>query len=32
VQSLGMTVLRTDQNGSVAVRLANDRLAAVTQR
>jgi competence protein ComEC len=32
VRSLGMTVLRTDQNGSVAVRLADDRLAAVTQR
>ena len=32
VQSLGMTVLRTDQDGSVAVRLVNDRVAAVTQR
>jgi competence protein ComEC len=31
-RSLGMTVLRTDQNGSVAVRLADNRLAAVTQR
>jgi beta-lactamase superfamily II metal-dependent hydrolase len=27
-----MTLLRTDQNGSVAVRLDRDRLAAVTQR
>jgi competence protein ComEC len=32
VRSLGMTLLRTDQNGSIAVRLADDRLAAVTQR
>jgi competence protein ComEC len=32
VRSLGMTLLRTDQNGSVAVRLADHRLAAVTQR
>jgi competence protein ComEC len=32
VRSLGMTLLRTDQNGSVAIRLADDRLAAVTQR
>jgi competence protein ComEC len=32
VRSLGMTVLRTDQNGSIAVRLGDDRLAAVTQR
>jgi competence protein ComEC len=32
VRSLGMTVLRTDENGSVAVRLARDRLAAVTQQ
>jgi competence protein ComEC len=32
VRSLGMTLLRTDQNGSVAVRLADDRLAAVTQQ
>ena len=32
VRSLGMTLLRTDQNGSVAVQLADDRLAAVTQR
>jgi competence protein ComEC len=31
-RSLGMTLLRTDQNGSVAVRLTGDRLAAVTQR
>ena len=28
----GMTLLRTDQNGSIAVRLDRDRLAAVTQR
>jgi competence protein ComEC len=32
VQSLGMTMLSTDQEGSVAVRLVSDRLAAVTQR
>jgi len=32
VRSLGMTVLRTDEDGSVAVRLARDRLAAVTQQ
>ena len=32
VDSLGMTLLRTDQNGSVAIRLGTDRLAAVTQR
>jgi competence protein ComEC len=32
VESLGMTMLRTDQNGSVAIRLGTDRLAAVTQR
>jgi competence protein ComEC len=32
VRSLGMTLLRTDQNGSVAVRLRHGRLAAVTQR
>ena len=32
VRSLGMTLLRTDQNGSIAVRLQHDRLAAVTQR
>jgi competence protein ComEC len=32
VQSLGMTLLRTDQNGSVAIRLGPNRLAAVTQR
>jgi competence protein ComEC len=32
VESLGMTLLRTDQNGSVAIRLSTDRLAAVTQR
>ncbi len=32
VESLGMTLLRTDQNGSVAIRLGTDRLAAVTQR
>jgi hypothetical protein len=27
-----MTVLRTDEDGSVAVRPARDRLAAVTQQ
>ncbi|HEX3198097.1 MAG TPA: MBL fold metallo-hydrolase, partial [Propionibacteriaceae bacterium] len=32
VRSLGMTLLRTDQNGSIAVGLQHDRLAAVTQR
>jgi len=32
VRSLGMTLLRTDQNGSVAVRPTRDQLAAVTQR
>src|SRR4029453_10217673 len=32
VRSLGMTLLRTDQNGSIAVRVRQDRLAAVTQR
>jgi competence protein ComEC len=32
VESLGMTLLRTDQNGSVAIRLGSNRLAAVTQR
>ena len=32
VQSLGMTLLRTDQHGSVAIRLGPNRLAAVTQR
>lgn len=32
VRSLGMTLLRTDQNGSIAVGLRHDRLAAVTQR
>jgi len=32
VQSLGMTMLSTDQDGSVAVRLVSDRLASVTQR
>ena len=32
VRSAGMTLLRTDQNGSVAVRLDRERLAAVTQR
>jgi competence protein ComEC len=32
VRSLGMTLLRTDQNGSIAVRLRHGRLAAVTQR
>ncbi len=32
VRSLGMTLLRTDLNGSVAVRMSNDRLAAATQR
>jgi competence protein ComEC len=31
-RSLGMTLLSTDQNGSVAIRLADNRLAAVTQR
>jgi competence protein ComEC len=31
-RSLGMTLLRTDQNGSVAVRPTGDQLAAVTQR
>jgi competence protein ComEC len=31
-RSTGMTVLRTDQDGSVAVRLDRGRLAAVTQR
>jgi competence protein ComEC len=31
-RSNGMTVLRTDQDGSVAVRSDRDRLAAVTQR
>ncbi len=31
-RSTGMTVLRTDQEGSVAVRLDRGRLAAVTQR
>jgi competence protein ComEC len=31
-RSSGMTVLRTDQDGSVAVRLDRERLAAVTQR
>jgi competence protein ComEC len=32
VRSLGMTLLRTDENGAIAVRLRHDRLAAVTQR
>jgi competence protein ComEC len=32
VRSLGMTLLRTDEDGSVAVRLGGERLAAVTQR
>jgi competence protein ComEC len=32
VRSLGMTLLRTDEDGSVAVGLHNERLAAVTQR
>jgi competence protein ComEC len=32
VRSLGMTMLRTDQHGSIAVRLRHGRLAAVTQR
>ena len=32
VRSLGMTLLRTDQDGSVAIRLGHHRLAAVTQR
>jgi competence protein ComEC len=32
VGSLGMTLLRTDQNGSVAIRPGTNRLAAVTQR
>jgi hypothetical protein len=27
-----MTLLRTDQNGSLAVRLRHDRLTAVTQK
>jgi competence protein ComEC len=31
-RSAGMTLLRTDQDGSVAVRLDRERLAAVTQR
>ena len=31
-RSTGMTVLRTDQDGSVAVRLDRERLAAVTER
>lgn len=31
-RSAGMTMLRTDQDGSVAVRLDRERLAAVTQR
>ncbi|WP_375424196.1 ComEC/Rec2 family competence protein [uncultured Friedmanniella sp.] len=31
-QSLGMTVLRTDQNGSVAITWTDGRLGAVTQR
>jgi competence protein ComEC len=32
VRSLGMTLLRTDQHGSIAVRLRHGRLGAVTQR
>ena len=32
VRSAGMTLLRTDQHGSIAVRPDRDRLAAVTQR
>jgi competence protein ComEC len=32
VRSLGMTLLRTDRNGSIAVRVRQGRLAAVTQR
>jgi competence protein ComEC len=32
VHSLGMTLLRTDQDGSVAIRRDPNRLAAVTQR
>ena len=32
VRSAGMTLLRTDQHGSIAVRLDRDRLGAVTQR
>ena len=32
IRSLGMTLLRTDQNGSIAVRVRQHRLAAVTQR
>ena len=32
VRSLGMTLLRTDQHGSIAVRMRHGRLAAVTQR
>ena len=31
-QSLGMTVLRTDEEGSAAVVVRDGRLAAVTQR
>ena len=31
-RSLGMTVLRTDEEGSVAVGVDDGRLAAVTQR
>ena len=31
-RSLGMTVLSTDQNGSIAVRQGGERLAATTQR
>jgi competence protein ComEC len=32
VRSAGMTLLRTDQHGSIAVRVDRDRLGAVTQR
>jgi len=32
VRSLGMTLLRTDQNGSIAICLHHGRLAAVTQK
>jgi competence protein ComEC len=32
VRSAGMTLLRTDQHGSIAVRVDRDRLGAITQR
>jgi competence protein ComEC len=32
IRSLGMTLLRTDENGSIAVRVRQHQLAAVTQR